>query len=143
VAEVSFLVHSAGPQRDGRRRSEGGVEVCGARAGTRGEPAGPLSNLRTTPTPAGRSSVERSLAIRSAIRSAVDIEATSLDTAASALTGRHPPAAREHSHLLWTESCAFAPSFSLVSAGHRRFMKGGRRDRYEIPPCSSISRVPP
>jgi hypothetical protein len=28
------------------------------------------------------------------------------DTARSALTGRHPPAAREHSHLFWSESCA-------------------------------------
>ena len=29
----------------------------------------------------------------------VDIEAASPDTVGSALTGRHPPAAREHSHL--------------------------------------------
>src|SRR5713101_10044142 len=49
----------------------------------------------------------------------------SLETAGSALTGRHPPAAREHSHLFWSESCACAPSFSLVSAGYRRFMKEG------------------
>src|SRR5687767_10898425 len=52
----------------------------------------------------------------------------SLDTAGSALTGRHLPAAREHSHLFWSESCACAPSFSLVSAGYRRFMKEGRHD---------------
>ena len=48
---------------------------------------------------------------------AVDIEAASLDTAGSALTGRHHPAAREHSHLFWSESCACAPSFSLVFSG--------------------------
>src|SRR5439155_13563281 len=57
--------------------------------------------------------------------SALTSKRQSLDTARSALTGRHPPAAREHSHLFWSESCACAPSFSLVSAGYRRFLKGG------------------
>src|SRR5258708_23326963 len=66
----------------------------------------------------------------------------SLDTARSALTGRHQPAAREHSHLFWSESCACAPSFSLVSAGYRRFMKEGRNDRFEISPDPSVSRIP-
>jgi hypothetical protein len=67
----------------------------------------------------------------------------SLDTAGSALTGRHLPAAREHSHLSWSESCASAPSFSLVSAGHRRLMKEGRNDCFEIAPSPSVSRIPP
>src|SRR6266849_2911473 len=67
----------------------------------------------------------------------------SLDSAGSALTGRHPPAAREHSHLFWSESCACAPSFSLVSAGYRRFMKGGRNDHSEVSPRPSVSRIPP
>src|SRR5207237_10619627 len=71
---------------------------------------------------------------------AVDREAASLDTAGSALTGRHQPAAREHSHLIWSESRAFAPSFSLASAGYRRFMKGGC---HEVAPRSPIARVPP
>src|SRR4030081_3750919 len=62
----------------------------------------------------------------------------SLDTARSALTGRHQPAAREHSHLFWSESCACAPSFSLVSAGYRRFMKEGRNDRFEVSPGPSV-----
>ena len=66
-----------------------------------------------------------------------------LDTGGSAQTGRHQPAAREHSHLFGPKSCAQAPSFSLVSAGHRRFMKGGRNDRSEVSPWSSVSRVPP
>src|SRR5262249_59814028 len=65
------------------------------------------------------------------------------DTVGSALTGRPQPAAREDSHLFWPESCARAPSFSLVSAGHRRLMKGGRNDRFEVSPRSPVSRVPP
>src|SRR5260370_10949 len=44
---------------------------------------------------------------------------------------------------VWVESWACAPSFSLVAAGYRRFMKGGRRDRFDVSPCSSVSRVPP
>jgi hypothetical protein len=72
-----------------------------------------------------------------------DIDAAVPDTAESALTGRHPPAAREYSHLFRSESCACAPSFSLVSAGHRRFMKGGCNDCIEVAPCPSVSRVPP
>src|SRR5262249_29651206 len=44
----------------------------------------------------------------------------SLDTSGSALTGRHQPAARERFPPVRSESSAFAPSFSLVSAGHRR-----------------------
>src|SRR5207237_6642208 len=67
----------------------------------------------------------------------------SLDTGGSALTGRHPPAAREHSHLFWSESCACAPSFSLVSARYRRFMKEGRNDHFEVSPRSSVFRIPP
>ena len=74
---------------------------------------------------------------------AFDIERQSLDTAGSALTGRHQPAAREHSHLFWSESCACAPSFSLVSAGYRRFMKEGRNDRFEVSLGPSVSRLPP
>jgi hypothetical protein len=66
----------------------------------------------------------------------------SLDTAGSALTGRHQPAAREHSHLFALNRVRFAPSFSLVSAGYRRFMKGGRNDHFEVPPGSSVSRIP-
>ena len=73
----------------------------------------------------------------------VDIGTAVPDTAGSALTGRHPPAAREHSHLFGPKLCAFAPSFSLVSAGYRRFMKGGRNDRFEVSSCASVSRVPP
>jgi hypothetical protein len=52
---------------------------------------------------------------------------TSLDTPFSAFTGRHLPAAREYSHLFGLSRVRFAPSFSLVSAGHRRLMKGGRQ----------------
>ena len=37
------------PERDGQRRSGDGVEVCGARARTRGEPRGAISHLRATP----------------------------------------------------------------------------------------------
>src|SRR5262249_29616254 len=68
------------------------------------------------------------------------------DTSGSALTGRHPPAAREHSHLFGLSRVRFAPSFSLVSAGYRRFMKGGRNDPFEVPqvpPGSPVSRSPP
>ena len=39
-----------------------------------------------------------------------------LDTAGSALTGRHLPAAREHSHLFGLSRVRLVPSFSLVSA---------------------------
>ena len=74
---------------------------------------------------------------------AFDIETAARDTGGSALTGRHQPAAREHSHLFGPKLRAFAPSFSLVSAGYRRFMKGGRNDHFEVSPCSSVSRVPP
>src|SRR6476646_713368 len=62
VAEISLLVHGAGPERDGHRRREDGVEICGARAGTRGEPSRAVSGLRTTPIRVGRSNAERSLA---------------------------------------------------------------------------------
>ena len=48
----------------------------------------------------------------------------SRDTAGSALTGRHPPAAREHSHLFGlsrVRSCTFfQPGFSGVQAIHER-----------------------
>src|SRR5882762_3008577 len=67
----------------------------------------------------------------------------SLDTPPSALTGRHQPAAREHSHLFGLSRVRFAPSFSLVSAGHRRFMKGGRNDHFEVSSAASLSRVSP
>ena len=40
-------------------------------------------------------------------------------------------------------SCEVAPSFSLISAGHRRFTKGGRGDRCEGSPGSSVSRISP
>jgi hypothetical protein len=80
---------------------------------------------------------------RAQLLKAFDIERQSRDTAGSALTGRHPPAAREHSHLFWSESCAYAPSFSLVSAGYRRLMKGGRNDGVEVSPHPSVSRIPP
>ena len=59
------------------------------------------------------------------------------------LTGRHQPAAREHSHLFGLSRVRYAPSFSLVSAGHRRFMKGGRNDQIEISSIPSVSRIPP
>src|SRR5262245_17855336 len=72
-----------------------------------------------------------------------DLKQQSLDTAGSALTGRHQPAARENSHLFWFESCALAPSFCLVSAGYKRFMKGGHNDHYQVSSCSSISRISP
>ncbi len=61
MATISFLVHRAGAERDGQRRSEDGVEVCGARAGARGEPCCAVSGLCTTPARAGRSNAERSL----------------------------------------------------------------------------------
>ena len=41
----------------------------------------------------------------------VDTAPAPFDTAGSALTGRHPPAAREYSHLFGTESCAFGTFF--------------------------------
>src|SRR5690242_4505928 len=47
----------------------------------------------------------------------IDIDSAFIDTASSALTGRHQPAAREYSHLFRSESCALAPSFSLVTSG--------------------------
>ena len=49
--------------------------------------------------------------------SVIDTERASRNTGRSALTGRHPPAAREHSHLFWSKSCAAAPSFGLVYSG--------------------------
>ena len=61
VAKISLLVHGSGAERDGQRRSEGGVEACGAGAGTRGEPCRAVSGLRTPPTRVGRSNTERSL----------------------------------------------------------------------------------
>ena len=64
MAEIPVLVHGAGSERDGQRRSEDRVEVCGARAGTRGEPRRADSGLRATPTRAGRSNAERSVAGR-------------------------------------------------------------------------------
>src|SRR5205823_14664956 len=67
----------------------------------------------------------------------------SLDTGGGALTGAQQPAAREHPHLVWSESGACAPSFSLASAGYRRFMKGGRNDHFEVSPRSSVFRIPP
>jgi len=47
----------------------------------------------------------------------VDTAPAPFDTAGSALTGRHPPAAREYSHLFRSEWRAYAPSFSLVFSG--------------------------
>ena len=61
MAQIPLLVHGARPQRDGQRRSEGGVEACGARPGTRGEPCCTVSSLWTTPIRVGRSNAGRSL----------------------------------------------------------------------------------
>ena len=55
---------------------------------------------------------------------AVDIDAPGLDTAGSAQTGRHQPAAREYSHLIGPKSRAFCtffqPGFSGAQAIHER-----------------------
>src|SRR5688572_7816671 len=47
VAEVSLLVHGARPERDGFARSDGRVEVCGARARTHGDEQNGNGRLRT------------------------------------------------------------------------------------------------
>ena len=56
-----------------------------------------------------------------------------LDTLRSALTGRHPPAARDHSHLYPSERV-----LHLLSAWFQRvtgaLMKGGRHDRSKTLP---------
>ncbi len=67
----------------------------------------------------------------------------SLDTAGSALTGRHQPAAREHSHLFDLSRVRVHLLSGLVFSGYRRFMKEGCHDRFQVSPRSSVSRIPP
>jgi hypothetical protein len=59
------------------------------------------------------------------IRARVDSGPRPGNTLASALTGRHPPAAREASHLCRLELGAVHLLSAWLSAGHRRFLKGG------------------
>jgi hypothetical protein len=66
----------------------------------------------------------------------------SLDTAGSALTGRHQPAAREHSHLFGLSRVRVHLLSAWFSAGYRRLMKGGRNGGFEVSSRSSVSRVP-
>jgi hypothetical protein len=58
MAEVSLLVHRARPERDGQRRGEDGVKVCGTLARARGEPYCAVGDSCTAPTRVGRSNAE-------------------------------------------------------------------------------------
>jgi hypothetical protein len=62
MAEIPVLVHGVGTERDGLHRSQNGVEVCGAGAGTGRDRSSPVIALCTTSTRVGRSNAEPSLA---------------------------------------------------------------------------------
>src|SRR5262245_21311794 len=64
MAEIPLLVHGAGLERDGQRRREDGVEACGNRARTSGEPCSAIGAVRAAPARVGCSDAEPYLTLR-------------------------------------------------------------------------------